>query len=65
MDTQWVSMVEEQAVTIMLGIGHSIGTEMMAKLVKTEMEAWKEGNHTGLPEEYTNYWNRNSQHKKL
>ena len=57
MDTQWVSMVEEQAVTIRLGIGQSIGTEMMARLDKTEMVEWKEGSQSSLPEEYTNYWN--------
>ena len=55
MDTQWISMVEEQAVTIRLGIGQSMGTEMMARLDKTEMVEWKEGSQSSLPEEYTNY----------
>ena len=48
-------MVEVQAVTIMSGIGQSIGMLMMARLDKTDMVMSMEGSQICLLEEYTNY----------
>jgi hypothetical protein len=47
-------MMEEQAVTIMLGVGQSIGMESMARFDRTEMVESIEGSQTSLLEEYIN-----------
>ena len=56
-DTQWASLsiVSGQAVTLMLGVGQSRGTDMMAKFDRTEIEEIKVGSQIILLEEYISY----------
>ena len=47
-------MREEQAVTIIFGVGHSMGMWTMARFDRTEIEESMEGSQTNLLYEYTN-----------